>query len=396
MSRAYYNEHDAYAAEWLRALIRDGLIADGDVDERSIIDVRPTDLAGYSQCHFFAGIGGWSYALRLAGWPDEHPVWTGSCPCQPFSAAGKGLGKDDARHLWPQFRRLIRQCRPAVVFGEQVASKAGRVWLSGVFADLEALAYRAAGADLCGPCVGAFDIRQRLWFVADTRRQRRERQRLCLRRRESRESGTKTWGRGKTGALADTGDTEWRPVGVDGQNGRDGQDVVRPEAHGESRARGEVRGLADRQEHGRRQGAAQPARRGEGTDQEGAWVGPADDRGSGWVAYAHGSGPEEQQRGRIKSSGSTAADFWRDVEWLPCSDGKWRPTQPGLFPLAHGVRGRMAVRRAVEQAGTTAEEEHWYSRVGALRGFGNAIKPQVAAEFILAYIEAVIEIDVAA
>lgn len=118
---AYYNEFDPKAAAWLRELIKADLIAPGDVDERSIKDVQPNDLKGYTQCHFFAGIGGWSYALRLAGWSDDVPVWTGSCPCQPFSSAGKQKGTDDERHLWPDFMRLIRECRPSVVFGEQVA-----------------------------------------------------------------------------------------------------------------------------------------------------------------------------------------------------------------------------------------------------------------------------------
>lgn len=133
----YYNEFDPRTAAWLRELIAQGHIPDGDVDERSITEVTAGDLRGYTQCHFFAGIGGWSYALRLAGWPSDRPVWTGSCPCQPFSVAGRGKGFEDERHLWPEFRRLIAACKPATVFGEQVASKAGREWLSGVFLDLQ-------------------------------------------------------------------------------------------------------------------------------------------------------------------------------------------------------------------------------------------------------------------
>ncbi len=123
---AYYNENDPFAAAWLRELVKAGHIAPGDVDERSVMEVQPDDLEGYAQCHFFAGIGGWSHALRLAGWPDDRPVWTGSCPCQPLSSAGQQKGHADERHLWPAFQSLIAERRPATVFGEQVASKDGR------------------------------------------------------------------------------------------------------------------------------------------------------------------------------------------------------------------------------------------------------------------------------
>ena len=145
---AYYNEHDPYAAQWLRNLIAAGHIAPGEVDERSIEDVLPTDLAEYTQCHFFAGIGVWSFALRRAGWPDDRPVWTGSCPCQPFSAAGKGLGLADERHLWPAWFHLIGQRNPVIVFGEQVSSKDADIWVDLVQTDMEALGY-AFGA-VCG------------------------------------------------------------------------------------------------------------------------------------------------------------------------------------------------------------------------------------------------------
>lgn len=166
MTRAYYNEIDPYAAQWLRNLIAAGLIADGDVDERSIVDIEPRDLSGYGQCHFFAGIGGWSYALRLAGWPDAEPVWTGSCPCQPLSGAGQRKGHADERHLWPAFYGLIAERAPAVVFGEQVASPLGREWLSGIRADLETLGLACGAADLSAAGVGAPQMRQRIYWVA--------------------------------------------------------------------------------------------------------------------------------------------------------------------------------------------------------------------------------------
>lgn len=168
MSGAYYNEIDPYAAQWLRNLIAAGHIAPGDVDERSIEDVHPDDLKHYTQCHFFAGIGVWSLALRRAGWPDDRPVWTGSCPCQPFSSAGEGAGFDDPRHLWPHFAWLIRQRRPGEVLGEQVASKDAEPWLDLVQADLEAMEYAFGAIAFPSACIGAPHIRDRTYWVANS------------------------------------------------------------------------------------------------------------------------------------------------------------------------------------------------------------------------------------
>lgn len=147
-----------------------GQIARGIVDDRPIERVKPEDLRRFTQCHFFAGIGGWSLALRLAGWPDDDPVWTGSCPCQPFSSAGKRLGLDDERHLWPIFFRLIAECCPVTIFGEQVAAAVNHGWLDQVTDDLEAVGYAVGSVAFPAEAVGAPHRRERLYFVADSDR----------------------------------------------------------------------------------------------------------------------------------------------------------------------------------------------------------------------------------
>ena len=163
----YYNEIEPYAAQWLQNLMDAGHIPAGDIDTRSIEDVRPDDLRGYTQCHFFAGIGGWAYALALAGWPSDRSAWTGSCPCQPFSAAGKGAGFDDERHLWPAWQHLIAQCGPPVIFGEQVASAAAAPWIDLVHTDVENLDYAFGCVPFPAAGIGAPHIRDRNYWVAD-------------------------------------------------------------------------------------------------------------------------------------------------------------------------------------------------------------------------------------
>jgi site-specific DNA-cytosine methylase len=165
MGGVYYNEIDPYCAQWLRNLMDADLIPRGDIDTRSIEDVRPDELRGYTQCHFFAGLGGWPYALQLAGW-DTRPVWTGSCPCQPFSVAGKGAGFADERHLWPSWQHLISQCNPPIILGEQVAS--ATQWLGLVCGDLEGMGYAVGFNHIEAASAGADHRRDRIFFVADT------------------------------------------------------------------------------------------------------------------------------------------------------------------------------------------------------------------------------------
>lgn len=163
----YYNDNDLCSVLWLRQLVKEGHLPPGTVNDWSIEELRRPYLEGCRRVHLFAGIGGWALALELAGWPQDEVVWTGSCPCQPFSVAGKQQGEADARHLWPDMLRHIKECRPPTVFGEQVASKLGRAWLTGVRADLEALGYAVGAADLYAASI-APHARQRLYWVADS------------------------------------------------------------------------------------------------------------------------------------------------------------------------------------------------------------------------------------
>ena len=383
---AYYNEIDPYAAQWLRNLIAAGHIAAGEVDERSIDDVRPGDLAGFTQCHFFAGLGGWSYALRLAGWPDSRTVWTGSCPCQPFSVAGAGAGMSDERHLWPAWFYLIEQCRPGVVFGEQVEAAIRHGWLDLVSTDLEGIGYAVAAAGIPAAGVGAPHIRQRLWFVADAELPERW---TRHQRRAATDGQTSGWDEGanRPGECSASGDMA-DPLPA-------GRPERRPGAGDRSIAGGGVVGGLDDDDDARLEGFRR------GHQAEGgrlATTGSTTEAGeSGGLADTnlpeqHGwqSSVGEQS---IRQFGSLGRDGG-DADWLYCRDGKIRPVEPGAFPLAHALPAGMGCLRPGETSpyrtiydkeGRPIGQAPW--RMGMLRAYGNAIVPQVAAEVIAAYME---------
>jgi len=343
---AYYNEFEPKAAAWLRELIRGGHIAPGDVDERSILDVTPDDLRPYTQCHFFAGIGVWSYALRRAGWPDDRPVWTGSCPCQPFSTAGKRGGIADERHLWPAWQWLIGECRPDVVFGEQVASKDGLGWLDLVRTDLEGTGYAVGFFDLCAAGFGAPHIRQRLYFaaqrMAESAGERRERRRSG---EASIEPGTvvRSERLHAAGGLADDDRTG---CGEDA-----GRSVYDTEHHAQSRRGASGLGDACGESSERRTGSLF------GTKAPVDSARLVDGRGADRPEHAGAGLSNWDATGPVNG-------FWRDADWLFCRDERWRPVEPGTFPLAHGSA----------------------ARVGRLRGYGNAIVAPQAAAFVEAFL----------
>ena len=272
------------------------------------------------------GIGGWPLALRWAGWGDR-PVWTGSCPCQPFSNAGKKKAKRDARHLWPDFKQLIAQCRPATVFGEQVASPLGRNWLSTLRSQMEALAYEVGAADLCAAGIGAPHIRQRLFWVAHTECRPPERHRYEIpgaqssnqeREKERQRVWSDAGDGGTTGRLENSADTD--------------RGSTYSRRHVEENQRGKAPGI----------------------ERPGDAVGLGDTNQQG------------SQGRRLRSDESAGqCSPWERVSFIECADGKARPTQPEILPLADGLPGR----------------------VGRIRGYGNAIVPQLAQVFIESFMD---------
>ena len=342
--RAYYNDTDRFVCQWLRNLIDAGHIMEGDVDERSIEDVQASDLAGYTRCHFFAGIAGWELSLKLAGWPEERPVWTGSCPCQPLSSAGKRKGHADRRHLWPAFQRLISECQPATVFGEQVASKLGREWFAAVRADLEYLGYAVGGADIPAAGVGAPHIRQRLWWVADS---------------QISETGFEhhlSTGEPDSGEGRRMGDSEKR-----GDRTLIGESSTSPRPQEPNRGPGPF----DRMGNAQRDGPPEKRESSESED-EGRMRQP---EGSD-CRMDHSSSERTELKDQAKPTRSDNGISWSSgsIRFILCADGKQRPVpQSSIRPLAHGIPGR----------------------VGQLRAYGNAIVPQVGAAFVKSFLDCI-------
>ncbi|HBM0095495.1 TPA: DNA cytosine methyltransferase [Salmonella enterica subsp. enterica serovar Blitta] len=371
---AYYNEIDPNAAQWLRNLIAAGHIAPGEVDERSIEDVAPDDLRGFTQCHFFAGIGVWSYALRLAGWPDNKPVWTGSCPCQPFSSAGKGAGFDDERHLWPALFHLISERHPELVFGEQVAGV--NAWFDLVQTDVEAVDYAFGLVPFPAAGVGAPHIRDRAYWVADASGERSQRWRKRLNSTEEDVWRSSTIRQPLTQfpkGLCPPGGmvhANLQHQSTAGDKTRSGNLSGTIQISGMAKPSGEqyqnsLSGCRESDSASAGRTAAEPAglclseRMADSDDDRQQ---PGSGRGRSGQSFRTGNDPRRRSENLRPN---TINGCWDDADWLLCRDGRWRPVEPDTFPLAHGIT----------------------ARVGRLRAYGNAIVAPAAAIFIRSFME---------
>jgi DNA (cytosine-5)-methyltransferase 1 len=356
----YYNDNDRAKAELMRSLIESGLIPPGDVDERSIADVQASDLDGYTQVHFFAGIAGWSLALDLAGWPTDRHVWTGSAPCQPFSNAGLRRGEDDERHLWPELWRLIRECRPDIVLGEQVDSADGLGWLDGVSADLEASAYAVGAAVLPAAGVGAPHQRHRIYWVAKRLGKPED-------QRHERSGTARRW---RTGLADDSADD----VGLDdtGCIGDRKRNSIREAGRGVESETGEGQGA--------------------GTE----WLGPrlpvvTSSGLSGGLGHADGARqPGRPSAGVARQWTAVEADPWSNSRIVWCDEREFgrgwvarrASAEPGDEPLAARLPARLGPGASREERlGLVAAKA--YRKLG-IEGYGDAIVPQVAALFVRA------------
>ena len=338
MTKVYYNEFDSNAAAWLRELINDGMIAPGDVDERSIIDVEAKDLEGYNQHHFFAGIGGWSYALRLANWRDDVSVWTASLPCQPFSLAGKQLGKQDERHLLPHFLELVKKCRPDTIFGEQVERAIGHGWLDDLQATMEAEGYAIGHCVLGAHSVNAAHIRQRLYWVADSA------------------SAGGCWRESLGGRRYSEPRGSSEDCGLGIANGSRSQQRIETAASARYRCPAESAGDANSLGY---------------TEYNG--------RIASQIEGSNESPIHNSQTWKNCTSEPEGASSPASISWLYCRDNKYRPIESGIKPLVDGVP-----RGMVHSSDPRNTQE---ARAMRLRGYGNAIVPTLAAEFIKSYME---------
>jgi DNA (cytosine-5)-methyltransferase 1 len=359
---AYYNENDPYAAQWLRNLIAAGHIAPGIVDERSIKDVEAFELMQFTQCHFFAGIGIWSHALRRAGWSDDRPIWTGSCPCQPFSAAGKQKGFEDERHLWPIWNKLIEQCKPAVVVGEQVDKALD--WIDLVSSDLEAQSYAFGTAIISAAGFEGAHIRHRNYFVG-------------LQHSES-DGRQQRWSKpNERGSIVRRGDDGLADDFNARLQGRisGGKDTERENIDRHFGRSGTVNGLGNSGFKSGERGTRSVS--GEETSSASAWhpdgrhdhgypdASETDgmaDACSGSITQSVGQSDSRNGDATIDAEARTTDAIMlgrQAVDWLYGRDGKWRPVEPGTFPLANAAS----------------------SRVGRLRAYGNALDAETATQF---------------
>lgn len=420
MRGVYYNDIEPFACAALRRNIARGRLGAGRVDDRSIVEVQPADLDGFTVCHFFAGIGGFELARLMAGWPDDRELWTGGFPCQDISCAGKGEGITGERSgLWFQFLRLIRSCRPARLLIENVPALRTR-GADEVLDGLEREGYSARPIVVGAWAVGAPHRRNRVWIVCE----------LSDAHRDGLGRIHGSAGQGTHGPqLREHAHGQSESNVADGDGG--GFRTERPTSGRRSYVDERGQAVADAQRARRGAGAGEPrdqtgAGGGRDQSQPGSETGLVHAAGSGLEGHGADSGksqgcqprragasdcpgwparPGEPQHeweeprlvyarraGRRKDEPGAGAESRAAVHG-PDSGGNDRgpassgSAQPALGAATHGLPERLAGRSGIATAtaisGDVRQRPAW--RRHSLKAVGNAIVPQVAAEVLRAW-----------
>lgn len=349
----------------------------------------------------FSGIGGFDLAAEWMGWENKfHCEWnlfgqqvlkhywpdaetftditkseftkyanridilTGGFPCQPYSTAGKRLGTEDDRHLWPEMLRAIREIKPRWVLGENVRgliSWNGGMVFDEVQTDLEAEGYEVLPFLLPACAVNAPHRRDRIWFVA-----------------YASGNGYQLRGFGEDKSPQRKGESikeEWKWFWNDNRG------VSESGITSNSKGNGNSRGLSEMEkENG---GFWKPEKHRENDTRfgniSGEWIDPNSSNQRLQGRQFNGASNEKGQIGGQQPSGSAAQFYkisdWRDFPTQPpvCRGDDGLPTEllrQRIREDSMGVISEKEIDKIISKAAT----EH---RTESIKAYGNAVVPQV-------------------
>ena len=146
-----------------------GLEATGEFETVAFCDYEPfcqkVLRKHWEEVPIYGDIKELTYEKLRADGIDKIDIITGGYPCQPFSVAGNKKGEQDPRHLWPEYFRLVKECRPTWVIGENVGGHI-KLGLDTVLKDLESEGYSTRTFSISAASIGANHKRERVWIVA--------------------------------------------------------------------------------------------------------------------------------------------------------------------------------------------------------------------------------------
>ena len=262
-------------------------------------------------------------------------IITGGYPCQPFSVAGRKKGEEDSRHLWPEYFRLVKECRPTWVIGENVSGHL-KLGLDTVLKDLESEGYSVRTFSISASSVGANHQRERVWIVAhsECNDNLQEKQRVNGKKEEIQREH---WKKDSDTRKPSGTDSIWQTSDKHVENTRRTQ-----------RQRGELR---EKNENETREENANITQRSSGTSQYDV----ANTKGSSRHVHEADAGNGKLEAQEVFGDGSGFS-----------GESSWWAVEPDVGRVAHGIP----------------------DRVDRLKGLGNSLIPKIPYHIGTAILEA--------